>query len=62
MWRVFLEKTVLSLSWNVEQQLVVAIISVSCCIIWFTEKLMQTTWSDRAEYFLTRNFSGIQEI
>jgi hypothetical protein len=62
MWCVFLEKTVLSLSWNVQQQLVVAIISVSGCIIWFTDKLMLTTWSDRAKYFLTRNFSGIQEI
>jgi hypothetical protein len=41
---------------------VVAVISVSGCIILFTEKLMQAAWSDGAEYFLIRNFSDVQEI
>jgi len=41
---------------------VVAVISVSGFITLFTEKLMQTVWSDGAEYFLTRNVSDIQEI
>jgi len=40
----------------------VAVISISGCIILFTEKLMQTARSDGAEHFLTRNFSDIQEI
>jgi hypothetical protein len=41
---------------------VVAVISVSGCIIFFTAKLMQTARSDGAEYVLARNFSDIQEI